>query len=57
MIVIQVVITSVNKEGKTDIAVCKTDNVMGAIRVMNTFKPKRGYVPVRYVVEEVEELL
>lgn len=54
---VQVVITSVNKAGKTDIAVCKTNSILGATRVMITFKPKRGYWPVKYVVEEVEELL
>lgn len=56
MIVIQVVVTSVSDKG-TDIAVKELDSLHGALRFVRSFKAKRGYVPVKWVIQEVEKML
>jgi hypothetical protein len=54
---IGVTITSVNDAGKIDQHYIETDSLLGASRVMLTFKAKRGYRAVEFQVQEVGVLL
>jgi hypothetical protein len=38
---------------KNDTVYIETDSLLGATRVINTFKPKRGYEVVKIEIEEV----
>jgi hypothetical protein len=49
---IGVTIICANKT-KYDRAYIETDSLLGATRVINTFKPKRGYEVVKIEIEEV----
>jgi hypothetical protein len=57
MIKIGVTITSINNSGKLEQNYIETDNLLGATRIMLTFKPKRGYRVVEHRVEEVGVLV
>jgi len=54
---IGVTITSMNNDGKIDQRYIETESLLGATRIMLTFKPKRGYRVVQHRVEEVGVLL
>jgi len=40
------------KDGKKDIYETETDSIIGATRIIMTFKPKRGYEVVKYRIEK-----
>ena len=54
---IGVTITSRNNAGKVDLNYIETDSLVGATRIMLTFKPKRGYRVNDYRIEEVGVLI
>jgi hypothetical protein len=57
MIKIGVTITSINNSGKLEQNYIETDNLLGATRIMLTFKPKRGYRVIEHRIEEVGVLV
>lgn len=59
---VTVVCVSVKREtnkhyGKVDRKYIETDTLLGATRIINTFKPKRGYEVVKVEIEEVGVLV
>ena len=57
MIKYAVTIASQNGEGKVVENVIETDGLVGAMRIIRTFKAKRGYAPFSWRVDEVEVLV
>lgn len=53
----QVTIVTENGKGKTDMKLIELDSVLGAIRFIHTFKPKRGHRIVYAMMEEVEVIV
>lgn len=47
------IVTENRKNKKTDMKVIETDTINGAIRIMHTFRPKRGHKIVYAMFEEV----
>lgn len=54
---IGVTVDCVNDKGKFDQVYIETDNLLGATRFINTFKPKRGYRAVEFHIQEVGVLV
>jgi len=55
---IQVTIITANKDNnKTHMNVIETDSLLSYVRIIRTFKPKRGYRIVKTMMEEVEVLV
>lgn len=46
-----------NETGKLDTKYFETDTLLSATRIMNTFKPKRGFELVKTIIENVRVLL
>jgi len=57
MIKYAVTVASQNQDGKVCENVLETDSMMGALRIIRTFKAKRGYAPFSWRVDEVEVLV
>lgn len=53
---IGVTIICENEAGKTTENYIETDTLLSATRIMNTFKPKRGYKAKQFLVKEVTTL-
>jgi hypothetical protein len=54
---VAVTIISANTKEKIVENVIETDTLLSATRIMNTFKPKRGYKVVQFMVQDVEVLV
>lgn len=52
-----VCITSENAEGRICIDTMEQPNMIGVSRILLTFKPKRGYIPVKWDVERIDKLV
>jgi hypothetical protein len=57
MVKVGVTIVSSNEKQKIVENYIETDTLLSATRIMNTFKPKRGYEVIQFRVEEVGVLV
>lgn len=56
MIKFSIVIVSFNSAGKIDVYEDEADSLGSITRIMRTFKPKKGYKPKQYLIDEIETL-
>ena len=57
MIRIGITIICANEKEKIFEHYIETDTLLSATRIMNTFKPKKGYYVVQFLVQEVGVLV
>lgn len=54
---IVVTIIERNDKDKSHMKVIETDTLLGATRIVNSYKPTRGYKIAKVMIEEVESLI